>query len=269
MYIDFYYILINIFFCGAVFPLNRKPKTEITMMRLDKYLCSCGTGTRTEVKKIIKSKRVIVDGAVITESDFKVNEASKITLDGKAVEYNQYTYIMLNKPSGFLSATKDSRRSTIMELLDKKYHNIGLFPVGRLDKDTVGLVILTNDGDFAHNTLSPKKHVKKTYIAHIEGTLPANAAEIFNKGVTLKDFTCEPSGLIIERTLNNLTVVKVTIHEGKYHQIKRMFLSLGCKVVYLKRITFGAIELDSKLKEGEYRLLNSREMEFVTAAKKL
>lgn len=236
-------------------------------MRLDKYLCSCGLGTRSELKKIIKSKRVQVDGKITDAPDFKVNENSSVTLDGKEVEYNKYTYIMLNKPAGYLSATKDNNRKTIMELFEDKYRNIGLFPVGRLDKDTVGLLILTNDGDFAHNTLSPKKHVKKTYIAHIEGTLPENAVEIFNKGVILKDFTCESSDLIIEGTENGNTVVKVTIHEGKYHQIKKMFLSLNCKVVYLKRISFGKIKLDNNLKEGEYRPLSEKEMNFVKAVR--
>ncbi len=237
------------------------------LTRLDKYLCSCGTGTRTEVKKIIKSKRVKVNDKIIDKSDFKVDETMTVTLDNKVIEYNQYTYIMLNKPSGYLSATRDNNKDTVIDLLEEKYHKIGLFPAGRLDRDTVGLVILTNDGDFAHNTLSPKKHVSKTYIAHIEGTLPANACEIFNKGVILKDFTCESADLIIEETHNNYTVVRVTIHEGKYHQIKRMFLSLGCKVIYLKRISFGEIELDNNLKEGEYRLLNPEEMKFVKAVR--
>lgn len=232
-------------------------------MRLDKYLCSCGLGTRSEVKKIIRSKRVKVNENLIENSDFKVDENSVVKLDGKIVEYNKYIYIMLNKPAGYLSATKDNNRDTIIELLDEKYKKIGLFPVGRLDKDTVGLVILTNDGDFAHNTLSPKKHVYKTYIAHIEGALPYNAKEIFNKGLILKDFTCESADLIIEKTYDCYTRVRVTIHEGKYHQIKRMFLALNCKVIYLKRISFGEIELDNSLKEGEYRLLNEKEMEFV------
>ena len=242
-------------------------KGDTMLMRLDKYLCSCGTGTRTEVKKIIKSKRVKVNDKIIDKSDFKVDETMTVTLDNKVIEYNQYTYIMLNKPSGYLSATRDNNKDTVIDLLEEKYHKIGLFPAGRLDRDTVGLVILTNDGDFAHNTLSPKKHVPKTYIAHIEGTLPADACEIFNKGVILKDFTCESADLIIEETHNNYTVVRVTIHEGKYHQIKRMFLSLGCKVIYLKRISFGEIELDNNLKEGEYRLLNPEEMKFVKAVR--
>lgn len=236
-------------------------------MRLDKYLCSCGLGTRSEVKKIIRSKRVMVNNITIESSDHKVDEYSTVTLDNKIVEYNKYTYIMLNKPAGYLSATKDNNRDTIMELFEEKYQKIGLFPVGRLDKDTVGLVIMTNDGDFAHNTLSPKKHVYKTYIADIEGTLPDNAKEIFNKGVILKDFTCESAELIIEETHDNYTRVRVTIHEGKYHQIKRMFLALNCKVVYLKRIGFGKITLDDSLKEGEYRLLNEKEMEFVRAVR--
>ncbi len=236
-------------------------------MRLDKYLCSCGLGTRSEVKKIIRSKRIKVNDVTVDTSDYKVDESSVVTLDGKIMEYNQYTYIMLNKPSGCLSATRDEHKATVTDLLDKKYQNIGLFPVGRLDRDTVGLVILSNDGDFAHNTLSPKKHISKTYIAHIEGTLPDNAIEIFNKGVILKDFTCKSADLIIEEVFKDYTKVRVTIQEGKYHQIKRMFFALGCKVIYLKRISFGDIKLDNSLKEGEYRLLNDSEMEFVRAVR--
>lgn len=232
-------------------------------MRLDKFLCSCGLGTRTEVKKIIKSKRVKVDDVIIDKSEFKVDENSNVFLDNKPLTYNQYTYIMLNKPAGCLSATKDNHKQTVIDFLENKYKNIGLFPVGRLDKDTVGLVLLTNDGDFAHNTLSPKKHVSKTYIAHISGNLPPDAKQIFNKGVTLKDFTCKSAELIIKEVHQNYTVVQVTIVEGKYHQIKRMFLSLGCKVEYLKRISFGDITLDLNLKEGEYRLLNEKELSFV------
>lgn len=236
-------------------------------MRLDKYLSSCGIGTRTEVKKIIRSNRISVDGNIIPLCDYKVDDTMSVLLDGKPVKYSEFIYIMLNKPQGYLSATKDQRHKTILDLLDEKYAKMGLFPVGRLDKDTTGLVILTNDGDFAHNTLSPKKHVSKTYIAEISGTLPENATEIFNKGVTLKDFTCESADLIIEETFNDHTLVTVTIHEGKYHQIKRMFQAVGCKVIYLKRVTFGNIKLDSNLKEGEYRLLNDSEMEFVSSVK--
>lgn len=237
------------------------------LMRLDKYLCSCGLGTRTEIKKIIRAKKVSVNGEIVAVSDYKVNENDNVELNGKKVEYNQYTYIMLNKPAGVLSATRDNNKTTVIDLLDEKYRNIGLFPVGRLDRDTVGLVLLTNDGDFAHNTLSPKKHVYKTYIAHIEGALPSDAVTIFNKGVILKDFTCESAELIIEEICDTYTKVKVTIHEGKYHQIKRMFLSLNCKVIYLKRISFGNITLDKVLKEGEYRLLNNEELEFVKAVR--
>lgn len=236
-------------------------------MRLDKYLCSCGLGTRSEVKKIIRSKRIKVNDITVDTSDCKVDESSKVTLDGKIMEYNRYTYIMLNKPMGCLSATKDNNKTTVTDLLEEKYKNIGLFPVGRLDRDTVGLVILSNDGDFAHNTLSPKKHISKTYLAHIEGTLPDDAREIFNKGVILKDFTCKSADLIIEEVNDDYTKVRVTIQEGKYHQIKRMFFALGCRVVYLKRISFGDIHLDNSLKEGEYRLLNDSEMEFVRSVR--
>lgn len=236
-------------------------------MRLDKYLCSCGLGTRSEVKKIIKSKRVQVEGVCVTACEHKVEADSNITLDGKKMDYNQYTYIMLNKPKGYISASRDDNKATVTDLLPVKYRNIGLFPVGRLDRDTVGLVILTNDGDFAHNTLSPKKHISKTYIAHIEGQLPEDAKESFKKGIELKDFTCKSAKLTVICSVGELTKCSVTISEGKYHQVKRMFFALGCNVVELQRISFGKIKLDDKLKEGEYRLLNDEELEFVNSVK--
>ena len=233
------------------------------LMRLDKYLCSCGLGTRTEIKKVIRQKSVKVNGEIVSTSDFKVNENDQVTFKGQKVEYNQYTYIMLNKPAGVLSATRDNHKTTVIDLLDEKYQNIGLFPVGRLDRDTVGLVVLSNDGDFAHNTLSPKKHIYKTYIAHIEGALPSNAVEIFNKGVTLKDFTCESADLIIEEVCDTYTRVKVTIHEGKYHQIKRMFGCFGAKVLELHRITMGNLNLPADISEGCCREITEQEMKLL------
>lgn len=137
------------------------------LMRLDKYLCSCGLGTRTEIKKVIRQKSVKVNGEIVSTSDFKVNENDQVTFKGQKVEYNQYTYIMLNKPAGVLSATRDNHKTTVIDLLDEKYRNIGLFPVGRLDRDTVGLVVLSNDGDFAHNTLAPKmQYLQNIYCSH-------------------------------------------------------------------------------------------------------
>ena len=158
-------------------------------IRLDKYLCGCGKGTRTEVKKLIKSKRVSVNGAVVTKADTKISDNDAVVLDGEVLKYSRFTYIMLNKPGGYISAVRDDSEKTVMELLEEKYRSIGLFPAGRLDKDTRGLLILTNDGGFAHRTLSPSKHVSKTYFALVSGDADEKTAEIFNKGVTFKGFT--------------------------------------------------------------------------------
>ncbi len=232
-------------------------------IRLDKYLCGCGAGTRTEVKKLIKNKRVSVNGAIATKADAKISEDDAVRLDGALLEYSRFTYIMLNKPDGYISATRDDNKKTVMELLEDKYRNIGLFPAGRLDKDTRGLVILTNDGDFAHRTLSPSKHVAKTYFALVSGDVDEKTAEIFNKGVTFKGFTYKSAKLIIEGKQNGLTAVRITVYEGRYHQIKLMFEAVGCRVEYLKRLSFGEIELDGGLEEGDYRLLNEKELEYI------
>lgn len=166
---------------------------------------------------------------------------------------------MLNKPAGIVSATEDSKDKTVVDILPEKYRNKNIFPVGRLDKDTVGLLLLTNDGEFAHNTLSPKKHFDKTYIVTFEGTLPDNAKKLFEEGINLKDFKCKPARLYI----SGENTAKVIISEGKYHQVKRMFSALGCNVTRLKRTAFGNIALDSSLKEGEFRQLNQAEMDYI------
>ncbi len=237
-------------------------------IRLDKYLCGCGKGTRTEVKKLIKSKRVSVNGAVVTKADTKISDNDAVVLDGEVLKYSRFTYIMLNKPGGYISAVRDDSEKTVMELLEEKYRSIGLFPAGRLDKDTRGLLILTNDGGFAHRTLSPSKHVSKTYFALVSGDADEKTAEIFNKGVTFKGFTYKSAELIIEGKQNGLTAVRVTIYEGRYHQIKLMFEAVGCRVEYLKRLSFGEIELDDELEEGSYRLLNEKELEYIGRIKK-
>ncbi|MGN1318973.1 MAG: pseudouridine synthase [Lachnospirales bacterium] len=230
------------------------------MIRLDKFLCDCCIGTRSEVKKIVKKGFVTLNDKKITDSSVKIDEKCDIIkYKNNIVNYTKYFYIMLNKPSGVISATEDSKEKTVIDILPKEFQNIGLFPVGRLDKDTLGLLLLTNDGEFSHNTLSPKKHFNKTYDVEFEGTLPPNAEELFEKGIVLSDFVCKRAKLIIKGE-NEATVI---ISEGKYHQVKRMFLSLGCKVVKLKRIAFGEIKLDFNLKEGQCRMLNETEMEYI------
>lgn len=231
------------------------------MLRLDKLLADCGIGTRSEVKKILKLGQININGIIIKDGSTKVNpESDIIKYKGNVVNYSKYIYIMLNKPQGVISATEDDADKTVIDILPEKFKNKGLFPVGRLDKDTIGLLLLTNDGEFAHNTLSPKKHIDKTYIAEFDGYLPPDAADKFIKGIELKDFKCKPA------ILNIISEHKamVIICEGKYHQVKRMFKALGCNVNMLKRTAFGDIALDSSLKEGEARELNESEMKYIS-----
>lgn len=234
------------------------------MLRLDKYLADSGIGTRAQVKKIIKTGQITVNGNVTKDSAAKVDPLTDIIkLKNNIVNYSKYIYIMLNKPKGVISASMDSTNKTVIDLLPKKYKNKGLFPIGRLDKDTLGLLLLSNDGEFAHNTLSPKKHIDKTYYAEFEGSLPQNASELFNKGIELKGFTCLPA----ELTALSESSALVKISEGKYHQVKRMFKALGCSITYLKRTAFGEIKLDPLLKEGECRELNDAEMKYIKQRK--
>ena len=229
-------------------------------LRADKFLADLGIGTRSQVKNIIKNKKVAVNGQIITSANVKINtEKDVVTVNGKEINYKKYTYIMMNKPDGVISSTEDKQK-TVIELLPMELQNLDLFPVGRLDKDTVGLLILTNDGIFAHNTLSPKKHIDKKYYAKISGTLPENAVEIFKNGVTIGDYKCKSADL---RIIDSNSI-EVVIHEGKFHQVKRMFEAIDCKVEFLKRVSFGEINLDENLKQGEYRELNKAEMEYIS-----
>ena len=231
------------------------------MLRLDKLLADFGIGTRNEVKKILKLGQISINGVIIKNGSTKVNPNSDIIkYKDNIVNYSKYIYIILNKPQGVISATKDSSDKTVIDILPEKYKNKGLFPVGRLDKDTTGLLLLTNDGEFAHNTLSPKKHITKTYIAEFDGNLPSDAANRFIKGIELKDFKCKPAILNIISEHR----AQVIISEGKYHQVKRMFKVLGCSIKVLKRTAFGDIVLDSSLKEGEARELNESEMKYIS-----
>ncbi|RKD31556.1 pseudouridine synthase [Thermohalobacter berrensis] len=230
-------------------------------LRLDKILSNMGYGSRKDVKKLIKKGNVKVDGKVVKQNSLKVNPYnSKIEVNGYLVEYRKYVYIMMNKPNGVVSSTDDPINRTVISILDDKYKIFEPFPVGRLDKDTEGLLILSNDGKLAHNLLSPKKHVKKTYYAEVEGIVQDNDIEKFKKGIILDDgYKTMPAELEILES-NEISKVKLTIKEGKYHQVKRMFKALGKKVIYLKRISMGNLSLDNRLLPGEYRELTENEI---------
>lgn len=229
--------------------------------RIDKVLSNMGYGTRKEIKKLIRGAHVKVNNEVINDEGKHINiDIDKIFLDGLEIKYAQYEYIMLNKPAGYVSATYDPREKTVLELLDIKYRRMELFPVGRLDKDTEGLLLMTNDGKLAHNLLSPKKHVSKVYYAEIDNIVDENDLNAFAKGVTLDDgYETMPAKLKIIES-DNISKIELEIQEGKFHQVKRMFNSRNKNVIYLKRIKMGNLELDKDLKLGEYRKLTEEEL---------
>lgn len=228
-------------------------------MRIDKFLSNMGEGSRTYIKKLIKSSLVTVDGNIIKSPDTKININQKVCINGREIIYNEYIYIMLNKPSGVISATEDKNK-TVIDLLEDKLKLMDLFPVGRLDKDTEGLLIITNDGQLSHNLLSPKKHIEKTYYAKINGQVENNNIDLFKLGIKLDDgYTTLPSTLKIIKN-SSISEIELTIVEGKYHQVKRMFEAINRKVIYLKRISIGNLKLDNNLKLGEYRQLTVEEL---------
>lgn len=231
------------------------------MLRLDKVLAHLGYGTRNEIKKIMKKGFVTVDGEVVKDSAVKVDPAGQVICIGtETVRYREFIYLMLNKPAGVISATEDEREETVLSLLDEEYRAFSPFPVGRLDKDTEGLLLLTNDGGFAHNLTSPKKKVPKTYYAKIRGFVDESDLESFAKGVTLEDgYQTRPGGLKIISG-GPVSEIELTITEGKYHQVKRMFEAVNKEVIYLKRLSIGNILLDESLKPGEYRELTVTEI---------
>ena len=229
-------------------------------MRLDKFLSHNGFGTRKEVKSLIKKGLVSVNGEVIKVDKYQLNELEdQVLCDGIKIEYSKYVYYLLNKPENYVSATTDNKYPTVIELIDDYYGN-DLFPVGRLDIDTTGLLILTNDGVFAHNLLSPKKHVDKEYIALIDDIVDQDDIDAFKNGIILDDFTTHSSSLKILETYDDTTLVSVTIDEGKYHQVKRMFESRHKHVLKLKRIRMKNLLLDDTLDEGKYRKLTEEEI---------
>lgn len=229
--------------------------------RLEKVLSNLGYGTRSEIKKYCKYGIVTVNGEVAKNPGMQVDpENDNIIFDGEQVNYREYIYILLNKPGGYLSATFDNKDKTVLDLIDPSYLVFEPFPVGRLDKDTEGLLVLTNDGQLAHRVLSPKKHVPKTYYAKVEGIVTEDDVEAFNKGVELDDGYITMSSQLNILKSDNISEIELTIHEGKFHQVKRMFESVGKKVIYLKRISMGGLKLDENLDLGEYRELTNEEV---------
>ena len=232
-------------------------------VRLDKFLADAGKGTRSEVKKFIQKGQVQVNGVPAKKPELKVDpEKDTVVLSGETVgAAPEFVYYLLNKPAGCVSATEDRNDRTVMEYLpsDRK----GLFPVGRLDKDTEGLLIITNDGAMAHDLLSPKKHVDKTYYAKVKGKISDMEVKQFAKGLFVdEELTALPAILKVlsYNSDKDYSEIHVTIHEGKFHQVKRMFTAIGSEVLFLKRITFGALPLDESLKTGEYRALTKEEI---------
>ena len=233
-------------------------------MRLDKYLVSCAVGSRTEVKNFLKSGRVTVNGKKEKSAKLQINEETdEVCFDGQKLTYEEFVYYMMNKPQGVISATEDPKHKTVLDLLDDLARSKEVFPVGRLDIDTHGLLLLTNDGKLAHALLSPKRHVDKTYLAQVNGIMTDEDIETFAKGIPLKDFTCQPAKLELVSidTEKDQSLVRVTIAEGKFHQIKRMVAYCGKEVVDLQRLTMGTLTLDENLKRGEWRRLTKEELE--------
>lgn len=238
------------------------------MMRLDKYLSEMGVGTRSEVKKYIRQGRVLVDGIVVKAPEQKVDEEKQhIAYNGQEVGYVRNEYYMLHKPAGVISATTDPKEQTVVDFIrDKKRKD--LFPVGRLDKDTEGLLLITNDGELAHRLLAPNKHVNKVYYAKVAGKVTKEDVHVFKTGVSIgAGETTRPAILKILSVTesaseeNVISEIELTIQEGKFHQVKRMFEAVGKEVIYLKRLSMGTLALDETLSPGEYRPLTKREVE--------
>lgn len=238
-------------------------------MRLDKFLVACAVGSRTEVKNLLKAGHVTVNGKKEKSAKLQIDEErDEIRFDGQVLEYEEFVYYMINKPQGVISATEDPKHRTVLDLLDDLARTKEVFPVGRLDIDTHGLLLLTNDGQLAHALLSPKRHVDKTYLAHVEGIMTQEDVETFVKGIPLKDFTCQPAKLEIVSvdSVKNQSLVRVTIAEGKFHQVKRMVSYCGKEVVDLQRLTMGTLALDENLERGEWRRLTKEELEVLLAS---
>ena len=228
------------------------------MERLDKILANTGRWSRKEVRELVRAGRVTVNGVPVHSPEEKWDPAAEFAVDGVSVSGERMVYLMLHKPAGLVSATEDPKQPTVLELLPDHKKRVGRLPAGRVDKDTAGLLLLTNDGVLAHRLLAPRRHVDKTYFVQVEGQLDETDVEAFSTGMTLGDgLVCMPAGLEV---LGQPDTAIVTLREGKYHQIKRMLASRGKPVRYLKRLTMGPLKLDPALKRGEWRPLTEEEM---------
>ncbi|TLQ03892.1 rRNA pseudouridine synthase [Pediococcus stilesii] len=234
-------------------------------MRIDKFLHDMNIGTRTQIRKLIKDKLVFINNELVKTGRMKVDPlADEVRLEEQVIEYKRYFYFMLNKPLGVVTATEDRKQKTVMDLFNKIDKRKDLFPVGRLDKDTQGLLLVTNNGILAHKLLSPEHHVSKAYEAVVTGKITEDIALEFQQGIVLKDGTqLKPAELLIGEysALDNQTIVHITLNEGKYHQVRRMFGSVGERVVSLRRISFGPLDLDVGLLPGTYRELTDSEID--------
>ena len=231
------------------------------MIRLDKYLSDMGIGTRSELKKAIRAGKVYVDQICVKKSEEKIDpDKQTVTYDGKEITYQKMEYYMLHKPAGVVSATKDTKEKTVIDLIDGVKRK-DLFPVGRLDKDTEGLLLITNDGALAHRLLTPGKHVDKTYFARINGKVTEDDIIRFKEGLDIGDEEPTMPAMLEILSSDSISEIKVTIQEGRYHQVKRMFEAVDKKVIYLKRLSMGNLLLDESLALGEFRPLTEKELE--------
>ncbi len=227
-------------------------------MRLDKFFANAAGISRSEIKKLVKAGRISVNGVTSVKSDMKVDEiADIITFDGERIVWREFIYLMLNKPSGYVSATYDKKLPVVTELVPPEFAHFEAFPVGRLDIDTTGLLVLTNDGDFAHRVTSPKKHVYKTYKAYLDAPAEKSDIDVFASGMDLGDFVAQPAVLIIDEDDPKSVIVKIC--EGKFHQVKRMCEKVGKSVVQLERLSIGRLSLDTSLERGQIREMSDEE----------
>lgn len=231
-------------------------------MRLDKFISGCGTATRSEVKKLVKNGAVTLNGVTAKKPDIKIDENNDIVcVNGTRLNYRKFVYLMLNKPEGYISATEDKRYPVVTELVPEEYAHYNVFPVGRLDIDTEGLLLLTNDGQFDHCMTSPKKNIYKRYFVRLDKPAAAEDVEVFKQGMKFKDFTAKSARLEITE---NPTEVYIEIAEGKFHQVKRMCERVGKNVIYLKRVAIGSLPLDEALEKGEVRPLTEDELKLLS-----
>lgn len=231
------------------------------MIRLDKYLSEMGAGTRSEVKKAIRSGQVLVDGVAAKKPEQKIDTLNQaVAYKGCPIKYREKEYYMLHKPAGVVSASRDTREVTVLDLITGQKRK-DLFPVGRLDKDTEGLLLITNDGELAHRLLSPSKHVDKVYLARIDGTVSEEDVNAFKKGLDIGDETLTKPARLEILSSGEESEILLTIQEGRFHQVKRMFEAVGKRVLYLKRLSMGSLVLDETLKKGDFRPLTVEELE--------